>query len=48
MMMVGFPSIAFMKDGTPHPRQYLHHILLNDRGNNVVLPWCPAIMIGKS
>lgn len=46
-MMVGFPSIAFMKDGMPLPRRYLHHILLNDLGNNVVLPCCPAIMIGK-
>jgi len=48
MMMVGFPSIVVMKDGMPLPRQYLHHILLNDRGNNVVLPCCPATKIGLS
>ncbi|TKB71124.1 MAG: hypothetical protein E8D45_12160 [Nitrospira sp.] len=28
MTMVGFRSAVFTKDGTPLPRQYLHHILL--------------------
>ena len=28
MMMVGYRSAVFTKDGTPLPRQYLHHILL--------------------
>jgi len=37
-MMVGFPSIVFMKDGMPLPRRYLYRILLFDQDTNVVLP----------
>lgn len=37
-MMVGFPSIVFMKDGTSLPRLYLYHILLIDQDKNVALP----------
>lgn len=38
MTMVGFPSVVFMKDGTPLSRRYLCHILLIDQDKNVVRP----------
>lgn len=39
MTMVGFRSAVFLKDGTPLPRQYLHHILLMNRSKESVS--CP-------
>lgn len=36
MTMVGFRSSVFTKDGTPLPRQYLHHILLMNQDKESV------------
>ena len=47
MTMVGFQSSVFLKDGTPLPRQYLHHILLiNQNKDSVSCPGEPLFFAG--
>jgi len=47
MTMVGFRSSVFLKDGTPLPRQYLHHILLiNQDKDSVSCPGEPLFFAG--
>lgn len=47
MTMVGFQSAVFLKDGTPLPRQYLHHILLiNQDKESVSCPGEPLFFAG--
>ncbi len=40
MIMTGFHSAVFQKDGTPLPRQYLHHILMINRDRDSIS--CPG------
>lgn len=40
MYMVGYKADVFLKDGTPLPQQYLHHILMMD--NNKESVSCPG------
>ena len=47
MTMVGFQSAVFLKDGTPLPRQYLHHILLiNQDKDSISCPGEPLFFAG--
>lgn len=47
MAMVGFRSAVYLKDGTPLPRQYLHHILLiNQDKESVSCPGEPLFFAG--
>ncbi len=47
MTMVGFRSAVFLKDGTPLPRHYLHHILLiNQDKDSVSCPGEPLFFAG--
>ena len=47
MTMVGFNSAVFQKDGTPLPRQYLHHILMiNQNKDSAACPGEPLFFAG--
>jgi hypothetical protein len=47
MVMTGFHSAVFQKDGTPLPRQYLHHILLiNQDEESLACPGEPLFFGG--
>ena len=47
MIMTGFHSAVFQKDGTPLPRQYLHHILMiNQNRDSVSCPGEPLFFAG--
>ena len=47
MTMVGFHSAVFQKDGTPLPRQYLHHILMiNQDKDSAACPGEPLFFAG--
>ncbi len=47
MIMTGFHSAVFQKDGTPLPRQYLHHILMiNQDQHSAACPGEPLFFAG--
>lgn len=47
MIMVGFHSAVFQIDGTPLPRQYLHHIvMINQDKNSAACPGEPLFFAG--
>ncbi len=47
MVMTGFHSAVFQKDGTPLPRQYLHHILMiNQDRQSAACPGEPLFFAG--
>jgi hypothetical protein len=47
MIMTGFHSAVFQKDGTPLPRQYLHHILMiNQDRDSAACPGEPLFFAG--
>jgi hypothetical protein len=47
MIMTGFHSAVFQKDGTPLPRQYLHHILMiNQNRDSAACPGEPLFFAG--
>ena len=46
MTMVGFHSAVFQKDGTPLPRQYLHHIMINQNKDSAACPGEPLFFAG--